>query len=239
MRYYYYLLLIIIIILVIWFFQQDKPPEFIGLTPLSEYYKTTDQPPTSSNVGLDKPTNEDNNLPLDNTGTTYNESPSTTVVHNIRKSKIRQMLGPTAKLLQMRKDYLTNNKLSARALSEGEFLCQITLETIFQTYFTRVEPDFLKSTLTAKNLQLDGYSETLQLAFEYNGEQHYKFPNFWHKSYDQFIRQVQNDRYKKTLCLHLGITLLIIPYTVPNGEIPEYIAALLPPEFDKYRYDLL
>jgi hypothetical protein len=126
-----------------------------------------------------------------------------------------------------------------RAPSIGENICRITLEAIFGRKFPTVHPDFLRSTRSGICLELDGYCEPLALAFEYNGEQHYSFPNGFHANQYKFMVQVQNDRFKRAVCRRVGITLVVIPYTIAAEIIPEYIANLLPPEYEPFRLDLV
>ena len=58
--------------------------------------------------------------------------------------------------------------------------------------FIKVRPKFLEG------LELDGYCEELKIAFEYDGEQHFKFPNWFHKSQEAFQKLKTVDA-KKTL----------------------------------------
>eukprot|EP00414_Alexandrium_minutum_P004815 CAMPEP_0113830442 /NCGR_PEP_ID=MMETSP0328-20130328/6332_1 /TAXON_ID=39455 /ORGANISM="Alexandrium minutum" /LENGTH=103 /DNA_ID=CAMNT_0000798557 /DNA_START=327 /DNA_END=635 /DNA_ORIENTATION=- /assembly_acc=CAM_ASM_000350 len=46
--------------------------------------------------------------------------------------------------------------------------------------FRKRRPSFLRSS-KGGYLELDGYCEELQLAFEYNGEQHYSAVHYWNR----------------------------------------------------------
>jgi len=61
--------------------------------------------------------------------------------------------------------------------------------------FVKVRPKFLEC------LELDGYYEELKMAFEYDGEQHFKFPNRFHNSQDAF-EKLQADDVKKRFCVN-------------------------------------
>lgn len=62
-----------------------------------------------------------------------------------------------------------------------------------------------------KDLELDGYCKELNLAFEYNGEQHYKEVFKWMTRCS--LKEIQKrDRRKKKECKKIGINLIIIPY---------------------------
>ncbi len=70
-----------------------------------------------------------------------------------------------------------------------------------------------------QGLELDGYCKELNLAFEYNGQQHYNFyPGFFHKKegIHQFIRQICRDKIKIRLCKENNIKLIIIPYRIKD-----------------------
>ena len=71
-------------------------------------------------------------------------------------------------------------------------------------------------------LELDGYSEKLQLAFEYNVEQHYKLSNWFHKTEKEFNEQIERDKFKITWCKKNGIYLIIIPF-YKKTNLEQYI----------------
>lgn len=98
--------------------------------------------------------------------------------------------------------------------SRSEKLCRKIIEELTQEKFPSVRPDFLKHDKTGLNLELDGYCEKLQSAFEYHGVQHYKYcPRFFHKKGKyQFEEQKERDKLKIELCIKNNIKLIIIPY---------------------------
>ncbi len=96
-------------------------------------------------------------------------------------------------------------------LSYYEYICRKIFETIFKVEFPTKRPGFLKNPKTGRNLELDGYSKELNLAFEYDGEQHY-FPVKRFGGEDRFQYQQQRDRLKDKLCKENNITLIRIPY---------------------------
>ncbi len=67
-------------------------------------------------------------------------------------------------------------------------------------------------TILGNRQSLDGYCESLQLAFEFNGIQHYKYVWFFHKTQKKFRDQQRRDRIKLHLCQQLDIQLIVIPY---------------------------
>ncbi|MDN5215503.1 hypothetical protein QQ020_25725 [Fulvivirgaceae bacterium BMA12] len=68
-------------------------------------------------------------------------------------------------------------------------------------------------------LELDGYSKSLNFAFEYNGIQHYEYVSYFHKNYENFKLLKEKDYLKQKTCGEKGIKLLVIPYTENNNLI--------------------
>jgi len=115
-----------------------------------------------------------------------------------------------------------------RKCSKGEAIVRQTLEQHYNKQFPSTWPEFLRNPETNRRLELDCYNADLKIAAEYNGSQHYIWPNYTGQSYEQHIRQRRRDRYKVEVCDKLGITLIIIPYTVKHQFIPAYVKQRLP-----------
>lgn len=115
-------------------------------------------------------------------------------------------------------------------LSKGETLCKKAIEDIYKKPFYCVRPDFLKNPETGRNLELDLYNDELKIAVEYNGAQHYLFPNRLHSDYEEFLGQIRRDKLKVDLCDENGIYLITVPYNVPLNyeDIKKYIEFYLP-----------
>ncbi|MHA1489468.1 MAG: hypothetical protein ACTSRI_07415, partial [Promethearchaeota archaeon] len=69
------------------------------------------------------------------------------------------------------------------------------------------------------NIHFDGYNsfkisgKEVKLAFEFNGYQHYKFPNFFHRYNEKaFLRQRTNDEDKVNDCKEKKVVLIVVPY---------------------------
>ena len=100
--------------------------------------------------------------------------------------------------------------------------CRRIFESIFNKQFPTVRPSFLKRK-NGRNLELDGWCPELNLAFEYNGIQHYKFTPKFHKSITDFENQIQRDREKRYLCNINKIKLIEIPYNIKFEDLKPYI----------------
>jgi len=118
---------------------------------------------------------------------------------------------------------LTSNVEKTKNTSWGEAACRHVLERLFSRKFTKKRPNFLKNPETGRNLELDCYNEELGLAVEYNGYQHYHWPNFTGQTKEAFKQQVRRDKYKRIQCKRNGVMLLVVPYTVEYVRIGSYI----------------
>lgn len=106
---------------------------------------------------------------------------------------------------------------------KGEEICRHHLRELTGKPFHRAHPKWLKNPETGRCLELDCYNNELEIALEYNGEQHYKFPNTFHRTRDEFDAQIRRDELKKIKCKERGVLLIIVPYTLPKNEIRGYI----------------
>jgi hypothetical protein len=77
-------------------------------------------------------------------------------------------------------------------------------------------------------MELDGYSEELKLAFEYQGYQHYSKAHF-HRTSEDFAWQQQRDQEKRDLCRAHGVILIEVPWDTKDKAtfIREALAPLL------------
>jgi hypothetical protein len=135
-------------------------------------------------------------------------------------------LNPTPRFEDL--DLGTYEERRSAAESRGERICREFFELHYGRPFKRARPDFLKNPLTNRNLELDGYNSEMALAFEYNGVQHYVYPNRFHSNEEEFTQQLRRDNYKREVCNQAGVYLINIPYTVPHAQIPNFIRARLP-----------
>lgn len=107
--------------------------------------------------------------------------------------------------------------------SKGEKKCREFLEFITKKPFEKVRPPFLINPVTQRPLELDMYNEELRLAIEYNGAQHYQYNQMMHGNRDSFHNQKYRDLIKKQLCEQYNIRLILVPYTIPEDEIPTFL----------------
>lgn len=108
-------------------------------------------------------------------------------------------------------------------VSRGEMECKRAVESITGKTFTKCRPSFLRNSVTESNLELDCYNDELKIAVEYNGEQHYNFIPYFHKTKDAFYNIKYRDEIKKRLCFENAIRLIVVPYDVKLCEIESFI----------------
>lgn len=99
----------------------------------------------------------------------------------------------------------------------GEEITRKIIELLFGTIFIKIKPKWLNG------LELDGYSEKYNLAYEYDGMQHSKFIKHFHQTQENFEARKQKDLLKDKLCSDRGTKLIRIPYTIKYDEIKGYI----------------
>ncbi len=114
-----------------------------------------------------------------------------------------------------------------KGLVREQLVCQ-TLEKLYNKGFPTTRPAFLKNPETGQLMEYDCYNKDLKIAAEHNGEQHYHFPNTFHKSIDEFQAQVRRDKYKYNLSTENGIYQITVPYWVPLALIPKWIEYYCP-----------
>jgi hypothetical protein len=147
------------------------------------------------------------------------------IVRNDKSLDQSKTITNVSNLSKLVKEYPENTN---KRRSRGETICCKVMQNIYNKPFKTCRPNWLKNPETGHNLELDCYNEELKIAIEYNGSQHYKFPNSFHSSKEKFIQQVRRDKYKAKMCEKFGVYLISVPYTVPYENIEEYIKNRLP-----------
>jgi hypothetical protein len=106
-------------------------------------------------------------------------------------------------------------------LNQGEIICKYTIEKLSGKEFKKIRPEWLK--YQKGNLELDMYNDELKLAIEMNGIQHYEYTPHFHKVEADFQRNKERDKFKSDKCKEYNINLIIVPYTILNSQIPQFI----------------
>jgi len=129
-----------------------------------------------------------------------------------------------------------------------ERFVRLVVEQLFDNEFLKIRPNWLKYPKTNRNLELDMYNESLHLAFEYNGKQHYQTMRRFRVTKKKLLEQQQRDLYKNLICKDCKITLITIPQLydmLDPYDIKEYIEGelnkfgyILPESFVKAQLDI-
>jgi len=95
----------------------------------------------------------------------------------------------------------------SKKVNIGQERTRKIFETIFKVSFNATQPDWLKNPKTNRNLELDGYNEELNIAFEFQGRQHTSSDTQFREDYEM---QIERDKLKRQLCQKKGIKLIEI-----------------------------
>ncbi len=96
------------------------------------------------------------------------------------------------------------------------------IESFFDKPFPTLWPKWLINRKN-KRLQLDGYNEEINVAFEYQGYQHYMPGWFDKKDTDSFRHRIENDTDKLRVCKSRGVCLIVVPYYTPRDQWADLI----------------
>lgn len=202
-----WILILVIILFILWLFVGGGNYEYVGLAPMK--------------IGVDSNQyiNGQAYSTIDKSNYNAPKVSGIDVTPKIPTVNIPTCLSPEVK--------------KTKKCSKPEEICRDVLETIYNKPFPSARPDFLKNPETGRNLELDCYNSDMKVALEYNGIQHYKWPNFTGMSREDFVKQLRRDQYKLEMCKQLGIYVITVPYNVPNNKIKNYITYYLPENYEQ------
>jgi len=105
---------------------------------------------------------------------------------------------------------------------QGEQVCRLILEDLFGVRFPRARPTWMRNPRTGFPLELDGYSQEMKIAFEYQGYQHHEPKSHFTKTGADFLEQKQKDLFKKKACLKNQVVLLQIPQVLQFQDLSKF-----------------
>lgn len=137
---------------------------------------------------------------------------SLTTFENIKK-KI-EIICPKHGVFTQKADLHLNSKCGCPICnsSHGELKIEQYLKTNNIKYEAQYHVKLQEQMFSRNNLRVDFYLPEYNTFLEFNGEQHYRFVNFFHNSEDDFQKQVERDKRLKDYCKENKIKLIVIKY---------------------------
>jgi len=103
----------------------------------------------------------------------------------------------------------------------SERICRKYFEIIFNANFPKAKPKWLRNT-KGNLMELDGYCKKLGIAFEYQGQQHFRSVNLYDGNMDLDQRK-EYDEQKRKLCKLHNVHLIEVPYYVDFENMGAFI----------------
>jgi hypothetical protein len=72
-------------------------------------------------------------------------------------------------------------------------------------------------------MELDGYCEELAVAFEHQGEQHYRAVDHFNRRDETLVQRQKDDQKKRDLCKSNGVDLIEVPFNVDVNDLHDWI----------------
>lgn len=112
---------------------------------------------------------------------------------------------------------------------KGEEFVRNILEQLFQKKFPKSRPEWLLSDKGIR-MELDGFNESLKIAFEHQGLFHFKEIGYFGRNKHNLNKRIQLDELKKNICDQQKVKIIYIPevgkLTKPNKVIDHIFAEL-------------
>lgn len=210
-----WLLVLVFIVFVLWLIFGGKEYEYIGLSPMKLGVDSTKYVNDHTRAVVERSNYRAKKITGKDLSKEKEDDPSPCFV-------------PSSNSMTTPYPTPEEKPVSCKRVSKGEQICREVMEEIYGAEFPCVRPEFLRNPETNRKLELDCYNEDLKIAVEYNGIQHYTWPNFTGQSKENFIKQLRRDKYKVKTCDDNGVYLITVPYTVPHDKIRDYIIQHLP-----------
>lgn len=102
----------------------------------------------------------------------------------------------------------------------GERICREFFEQLFGVPFPKVKPKWLKSP-TGFLLELDGYADSIGVAFEHHGSYHYRVVPPFTPTVESLQKRQEMDLLKQEICLKNGVRIIEIPEVPTMTKVAE------------------
>ena len=100
----------------------------------------------------------------------------------------------------------------------SEEVSRTVFEQLFGMPFQKERPQWLRNS-RGRLMELDGANLELNIAFEYQGAQHFK-KNLYMTDDTKLVQRIADDERKKQLCKRHGITLVVLTYEMHYANFP-------------------
>ncbi len=108
-------------------------------------------------------------------------------------------------------------------INVGEEISRATFEEAFRTEDGNAIFSRTRKESWMEGLELDGYNKDLQIAFEYQGKQHYERVEHFQRNEGDFEKQLERDKLTLDRCIENKVKLFAIPYDVGFKNIRNYV----------------
>lgn len=104
----------------------------------------------------------------------------------------------------------------------SEEVARTTFEQMTGETFPKIRPAWLKNK-RGYQMEFDGYSNKLGIAFEYHGIQHFEMNNMFMKNSELLAQRIEDDESKQELAAENGVKLFVLTYKDNFNSFPELI----------------
>lgn len=111
--------------------------------------------------------------------------------------------------------------------SKGEEMCARILANLLGIEFRTYRFDSIRFPETNQPLEIDCYNHEYKIGLEFNGPQHYEWPNWTGQSYEEHLAQTRRDHYKRMRCKELKIRLIEVHYETKKEDLRDFIKSEL------------
>lgn len=226
----FFIIMILLVLFLVIFYGDRDAYRFIGISPLNPNTDATQY----FTVGESSIIYDDDSEAI-NEDITFTEEDSSlydvsrVITPNLLDIEtISQSIESRTRPIAMSQPFGSTVAVQNSSVGSSELDCCHILEDIFQLPFPKNRPTFLQNPETRRNLEIDCYNASLPLGLEYQGDQHYKYPNHWHREVKDFVSQLRRDDFKYRRCQELGVPLIIVPYNIPAKERKNFIISQIP-----------
>ena len=124
----------------------------------------------------------------------------------------------------MRWNHIQRGHWCPHCLYKHQTICKKILEKVLNVKLVKLTGHYIDIfSGKERSMHFDGYDKKYNIAFEYNGEQHYNFHHFHQGNIQKLNNQIQRDIEAWKYCIKKDIILIVIPYWIEDNNLKQYI----------------